>query len=301
MHLQRGHRHTRLQRENRQEKNRRRDDSREREREHAERERVTERERERDRERAREREIHRMQTLPDTLRLCFSTCFFCHAVASDYAASFFQNGSFSLNCQRRSLKTEMVPQNLSHLELRNGLVLGFGLRTGCLRHGVGKLLLSFALANNLHLFFVLSQGFSQGFDVSLQGGLCEVHVLTFCFQFVFVSHVQQLSGLRFPLLQLRQSLFQLGHDLITKVIVAFLVDVSQRQGRAVDIGRKGWHSFGAKGAGASDSLQVILFCLLLLLLVLCGLLLGGQRFAASNTSSWPDKAMQLHALKKKLG
>jgi hypothetical protein len=75
------------------------------------------------------------------------------------------------------------------------------------------------------------------------------------------------------------------------VILAFLVDVSQRQGRAVDIGRKGWHGFGAKAAGASDSLQVILLSLLLLLLVLCGLLLGGQRFAASSTSSCPDKSM----------
>ena len=72
MHLQRGHRDTRLQRENRQEKNRRRDDSRERESMLKE----SESQRERDRERAREREIHRMQTLPDTLRLCFSTCFF---------------------------------------------------------------------------------------------------------------------------------------------------------------------------------------------------------------------------------
>ena len=55
MHLQRGHRHTRLQRENRQEKTEG-ETTAEREREHAERERVTERERERQRERARERE-----------------------------------------------------------------------------------------------------------------------------------------------------------------------------------------------------------------------------------------------------
>ena len=197
MHLQRGHRHTHLQRYNRhQHKEANGYTTAEREREHAERERVQNR----------EREIHRMQTRPETLRLFFSTCFFFATLSLQTMKRLSFRKVLSLNCQRRSLNTEEVPQNLCAFAQRNGLVLGFGLRTGCLRSGVSKLLLSFAVANALHLFFVLSQGFSQGFDVSLQGGLCEAHVLRLCFQFVFVSHVQQLSGLRFPLLQLRQTL-----------------------------------------------------------------------------------------------